>query len=183
MLEFWHFCPAVSEGIWISSESRRKSSQSCPNPHCTRSASVLIVNSLHPPDLSLCDYMSANWICTSVFMTHWAVFRCPKSIGTGKIKTLKIEFFLFRIVAGHVSFSAPSLLSSFDSLLSAEVGSRSDQAPVDIRGFKYQPYTAVSDTLIYHAGFRLKTSSGSLFFTSPLDLATYLWTWSRILKH
>lgn len=118
--------------------------------------------------------MSANWICTSVCMTHWAIFGCPKSIGTGK-KTLQIKFFIFHIVAGHVSFSAPFLLSFFDTLVSAEVGSRSYQTPIDIHGFKYYPYTAVSHTLIYHAGFRLKISS--------LDLATYLWTWSRILKH
>lgn len=130
--------------------------------------------------------MSVNWICTSVCMTHWALFGCPKSIGTGKKKkkkTLQVKFFLFHIVAGHVSFSAPFLLSSFDTLVSAEVGGRSYQTPVDIHGFKHHPYTAVSHTLIYQAGFRLKISSGSLFFAPPLDLATYLWTWSRILEH
>lgn len=126
--------------------------------------------------------MPENWICTSVCMTHWAIFRCPKPIGISKNK-VQIKVFFFHIVASRVSFNASFLLSSFETLVSTEVGSRSYQTPVDTHGFKYHPYTAVSDTLISHAGFRLKISSGSLFFTSSLDLATYLWTWSRILKH
>lgn len=127
--------------------------------------------------------MSENWICTAVCMTHWAIFGCPKSIGIGKNK-LQIKVFLFHIVASRVSFNASFLLSSFDTLVSAEVGSRSYQTPVDIHGFKYHPYTAVSDTLIYHAGFRLKKFVLHLFFGLshlPLDMVKNFKTLEYIL--